>query len=87
MRAQCSQQVIKNIFKNYKAFCKASSEYFKNPSKFKGRPKLPGYKEKDGLNTLIYTNQSASIDKDGYLRLSKDLVIRTVRTGITGHSF
>lgn len=87
LKAQCSQQVLKTIFKNYKSFYKANSEYFRNPSKFNGRPKLPNYKDKDGLNVTTYTNQSASISKEGFLKLSKDFVLRSVRTGLPSHGF
>lgn len=87
LKAQCSQQVIKLLFKNYKSFYSSSSEYFKNPSKFKGIPKLPSYKEKGGLNILVYTNQCSTIDKNGYLKLSNELTLHTVRTNITKTNF
>ena len=34
------------IAKQFKAFTKATSEYYKHPEKFRGKPKLPGYKRK-----------------------------------------
>jgi len=47
--AQSSQQILRLIEKNWKSFFKANQEY--NPDKFKGRPKLPKYKDKEkGLN-------------------------------------
>jgi putative transposase len=87
LKSQCSQQIIKNIFKNYKSFYKANSEYFKTPSKFKGRPKLPNYKDKNGLNILIYTNQSSTINKNGYLKLSKDFILKSVKTNLKKNEF
>ena len=87
LKAQSSQQIIALLFKNYKSFYKASSDYSKNPSKYKGRPKLPKYKDKDGLSILIFTNQNSSISKDGYLKLSKDFKLKSVRTAIQNKSF
>ena len=34
------------IAKQFKAFVKATAEYYKHPEKFRGKPKLPGYKRK-----------------------------------------
>lgn len=87
LKAQCSQQVIARVFANYKSFFKASAEYFRNPGKFRGRPKVPGYKDKNGLCEIVFTNQSASIDNDGFLKLSKDLVLKTVRTTVNRNNF
>ena len=87
LKAQSSQQIIALLFKNYKSFYKASSDYSKNPSKYKGRPKLPKYKDKDGLNVVMFTNQNSSISKDGYLKLLKDFKIKSVRTTIQNKSF
>lgn len=87
LKTQCSQQTIALLFKNYKSFFRASTDYFKNRSKYSGRPKMPGYRDKSGLFVLVYTNQSASISKDGYPKLSKDLILKTVRTSITNRNF
>jgi len=87
LKAQCSQQTISLLFKSYKAFYKSISDYYKCPSKYKGKPKIPNYKDKDGLFTIVYTNQSATIDKDGHPKLSKDLILKSVTTGITKKNF
>ena len=42
--SQTAQQVIKLVFKNFKAWMAAKKEYVKNPSKFSGAPILPKYK-------------------------------------------
>ncbi|GLV59260.1 transposase [Dictyobacter sp. S3.2.2.5] len=56
-----SQQVLRLLDKNWKAFFAAVRAYKEDPSTFKGRPKLPGYKEKkDGRNVLVYTLQAIS---------------------------
>jgi putative transposase len=56
-----SQQVLKLLDKNWKAFFQAREAYGKDPSKFLGRPKLPKYKDKtQGRNVLVYTIQALS---------------------------
>jgi putative transposase len=56
-----SQQVLKLLDKNWKSFFAALRAYKDDPSKFKGRPKLPGYKDKkEGRNVLVYTLQAIS---------------------------
>ena len=46
LKAQVSQQTIALLFKNYKSFYKSISDYFKDPSKYRGKPKLPNIKIK-----------------------------------------
>ena len=72
LKAQVSQQILKLLDKNIKSYFKSIKDYSKNKSKYKGKPKLPNYKQKHNL--LIYTNQCSTI-KDGYIHLSKDLKI------------
>jgi IS605 OrfB family transposase len=56
-----SQQVLKLLDKNWKSFFAALRAYAEDQSKFKGRPKLPGYKDKKcGRNVLVYTIQAIS---------------------------
>ncbi len=60
--AQSSQQTLRLVEKNWKSFFKSNQEYKKNPDKFKGRPKLPKYKDKEkGLNIVIFTNQQCKL--------------------------
>ena len=56
-----SQQVLKLLDKNWQSFFAAKRAYEEDPSKFLGRPKLPGYKDKKaGRNILVYTLQAIS---------------------------
>ncbi len=56
-----SQQVLKLLDKNWKSYFEATRAYEEDPSKFLGRPKLPGYKDKkEGRNALVYTIQAIS---------------------------
>ena len=72
LKAQVSQQILMSLDKNIKSYFKSINDWKKNPSKYKGMPKLPNYKKK--YNQLIYTNQCSHI-KDGYIILSKTLKI------------
>ena len=44
--AASAQRQGQVIAKQFKGFAKATSEYFKHPEKFRGKPQLPGYKRK-----------------------------------------
>jgi len=68
--AKTSQQILKLLDKNWKSFFKSINDWNTDPSKYKGRPKLPKYKAKDGENILIFTNQQCKI-KDGILKFPK----------------
>lgn len=68
-----SQQILKLLDKNWLSFFKSIRDWSKNPSKYKGRPKLPNYKHKTkGRNLLIYTIQAISkVElKKGFVLLS-----------------
>lgn len=74
-----SQQILKILDRSWKSFFGAIKDWKSNPSKYLGRPRLPGYKKKDGEFLLVFTNQQVKI-KDGYLifpKKLKDLKIKT----------
>jgi len=56
-----SQQVIKLLYKNWKSFFASIKLYKRNPDKFKGQPQIPDYKDKNGRNIIIFTNQQCKI--------------------------
>ena len=87
LKAQCSQQTIALLFKSYKSYYQLLKDYYKNPSKYKAKPNMPKYKDKNGLYTLVYTNQAATIDKDGHPQLSKELTLNTITTSIKKDNF
>jgi putative transposase len=67
--AKVSQQVLMQLHHDWDAFFKARDAYALDPSKFLGRPKLPGYKHKtEGRNMLVYTIQAISRGKKGLQR-------------------
>jgi IS605 OrfB family transposase len=71
--AKVSQQILMVLDKNWKSFFEALKSYNTDASKFKGRPQLPGYKDKvKGRNIVVYTMQaiSSKLLKQGILKLS-----------------
>jgi IS605 OrfB family transposase len=59
--AKVSQQVLMQLHHDWENFFKARAAYNADPSKFLGRPKIPGYKPKlEGRNLLVYTVQAIS---------------------------
>src|SRR5947208_13789669 len=65
-----SNSILILIDKNWKSFRKGLAAYDEDPSKFTGRPKLPGYKHKEtGRNILIYDIQA--IGKRAYKKTGK----------------
>ncbi len=60
--AKVAQWVLRVLDKNWQSFFAALSAWQKDPSQFLGRPKLPGYKDKQkGRNLLVYTIQALSV--------------------------
>jgi putative transposase len=60
---------LKQLDHDWDAFFKARAAYSQDPSKFKARPKIPGYKHKtEGRNMLVYTIQAMSRGKKGLKR-------------------
>jgi putative transposase len=54
-----SNSILILIHKNWMAFFKANEAHQEDPSQFLGRPKIPGYKDKEkGRNLLIYDKQA-----------------------------
>ena len=57
--AKVANSILILVHKNWVAFFKALEAYRKDPSKFVGRPRIPGYKHKEkGRNILIYDTQA-----------------------------
>ena len=75
--AQVSQQCLKQLDKNVKSYIRSINDYSKNPSKYKGKPKMPKYKKT--VNSLLYTNQQAKITKDGYIQFRKGFLAKIPR--------
>lgn len=85
-KVQSAQQVVKLVYKNMKSFYKSLKEYFKDKTKFLGKPKLPKYKDKNGRNVVIFTNQS-SIIKNGEIYFTKFKKLQGIKTNIKKNEF
>jgi putative transposase len=56
-----SNDILRQLDKNWRAFFAACAAYREDPSRFTGRPKLPGYKDKEqGRFLLTYDLQAIS---------------------------
>ncbi len=58
--AKVSQLVIKQVSDAWDTYFKALAAYNEDASKFTGKPKLPGYKDKDGRNLVKFNDQAVS---------------------------
>ena len=68
--SQCSQNTLRLLDKNWKAFFISIKDWSKHKEKYLGRPKLPKYKDKiNGRFILMVKNIQCKII-DGYLRFS-----------------
>lgn len=78
--AKVAQQVLKLLDKSWKGYFAAIAEYKIDKSLFTGRPKIPGYKPKDGRTVLIFSEQSTSkkvFKKSGQgNRVGIDIIVR-----------
>ena len=61
-----AQMTLRLLEKNWKSFFVSIKDYWKNPSKYLGKPRLPKYKKKDGRSIFIMTNMQTHI-YDEYL--------------------
>ena len=61
-----SQHTLKMLDKAWKSFFMSIKDYWRNPNKYLGKPRLPSYKDKNGRYVCVLTNWQSQI-KDGYL--------------------
>ncbi|WP_040347426.1 RNA-guided endonuclease InsQ/TnpB family protein [Neobacillus bataviensis] len=67
---QSSQGVMKTVFQNWKSFFESLKEYKINPTKFKGRPRIPGY-NRSQEREVLFTNQDCVVKNNKYLKFPK----------------
>lgn len=68
--ATCSQICIQEKCREWKSYYKAIQEFRKNPEKFLGYPKKPGYLDsKTGRGWLVITSQNFSVDEKGTVKM------------------
>lgn len=68
-KAQVAQQCLRQLNSNYTSYFKALKDYKKNPSKYKGMPKVPKFKTEQNLITFTY--QTIKI-KDYFIVINKE---------------
>ena len=73
MKKNGAQQIVFQVDRTMKSWFAALKSYKKDPSKFRGRPRIPSYKKKDDLNCLVYTDLDARLQKDGTINLKRDI--------------
>lgn len=66
---QVNQQVIKNLFRNWKSYFKAISDYRVHPEKYEAMPKIPKYK-KHKKHMITLSNQVCVL-KSSHLKFPK----------------
>jgi len=68
--ATCSQICIQEKCREWKSFYKAKKEYGRQPDKFLGAPRKPGYLDPiKGRGALVITSQNFSIGEDGMISM------------------
>ena len=78
-----SQQVVKQVFQNFKSWIKLKKDYEKNPSKYEARPGLPKYKKGKKQNMLVFTTSACRV-RDGYIHFIKNIA-EPIKTNIGGN--
>ena len=73
MKKNGAQQIVFQVDRTMKSWFASLKSYKKNPSKFRGKPRIPSYKKKDELNCLTYTTADAKLQKDGTINISKKI--------------
>ena len=81
---ETSQQILRLVIKNWKAYWKKLKNYLQDKSKYLGRPKMPNYKRKNGQSIAIFTNQNSRI-KNGYIQFPKSVNLPPIKSWITQH--
>ncbi|MBQ7268175.1 MAG: transposase [Synergistaceae bacterium] len=74
-----SQQIQRIVGSAWKGYFAAIKDYRKNPSKYRGKPRIPRYREKGGLYVVPFTRQSIVFKTrnvpNGFLELSGTSVL------------
>ena len=68
---QCSQQTLRLLDKNLKAYRNSIKDWYENKSKYSGEPKMPNYRRSGGLFQLILTNQQCKLKYNNIITFPK----------------
>lgn len=78
LHSHTRQQMFKVLEQNWKSYFASIKDYKKNPSKYKGIPRPPKFKNVDrNKNEIIFTNLAIRYDK-GLLKLSLSKAIKSL---------
>lgn len=82
-----SQQVQRNVSSAWRGYFQTIKDYKKNPSKYQGKPRIPGYREKGGFYVVPFTKQAIAFNNKnvphGFLKLSgTSILIKTKQKDI-----
>ncbi len=69
--AHTNQWVMKQVFSNWKSYYKSLEDYNKEPEKYKGKPNIPGYANKNGKKPVMFTNRTCVIKEGKFLCFPK----------------
>ena len=67
----CAQQCLRLLEKNWKSYFAAIAAYCANPSKFKAKPRIPGYKDTKKGRSLVILPSGSFKFKNGILSFPK----------------
>jgi putative transposase len=67
---QSSQSIMKTVFQNWKSFYASLRAYKTDPSKFKARPRIPGYCRSQAKE-VSFSNQDCVVKEGKYLKFPK----------------
>jgi len=74
LKAKVAQQTLRRVDQNFKSFFKAQKDYSVNPTKYKGQPRPPRFKQKQ-YDNLVYDYQAFQVNGDKVV-LEKGLEIK-----------
>ena len=76
--ANSSQQVLRQLDKNWKSFFASIKDWKKHPDKYTGRPKIPKYLKKDGVIEFALTYQQLKL-QNGLITFPKSMNRLTIK--------
>ncbi len=76
--AQTAQQVVFQVYQDWQTYF----NFLKIKHKLTCGLNIPKYKNKGGRNAVIFTNQYCTVNKDGYIQLSKKYNLPAIKTKV-----
>lgn len=74
LQSQSAQSILKRVDSTWTSYFNSLTDYYKNPNKYKGKPRMPNYKDsKNGRYMFILTNIQVKIINNTLFFTPKDL--------------